>query len=164
MVRSRLTYSCKTWNINQEQMNRVNSTYVNMLRKMIKDGYKRRMETENDFSYVYSNEHVQRICKTGSIAEFIQKQQIKYLAHIARCPNNTIIKRLLFADVKNTKRGRPILTLEDRVLEYVRLSADEFYKKALKRELYGLTLVSRSITSKASFELNIMYVCCMIVN
>ena len=28
MVRSRLTYSCQTWNINQEQMNRVNSTYV----------------------------------------------------------------------------------------------------------------------------------------
>ena len=136
MVRSRLTYSCQTWNINQEQMNRVNSTYVNMLRKMIRDGYKRRVETENEFSYVYSNEDVLRICKTGSIAEFIQKQQIKYLAHIARCPNNTIIKRLLFADVKNTKRGRPILTLENRVLEYVRLSADEFYKKALKRELY----------------------------
>ena len=136
MVRSRLTYSCQTWNINQEQMNRVNSTYVNMLRKMIRDGYKRRVETENDFSYVYSNEDVLRICKRGSIAEFIQKQQIKYLAHIARCPNNTIIKRLLFADVKNTKRGRPILTLEDRVLAYVRLSADEFYKKALKRELY----------------------------
>ena len=59
-----------------------------MLRKMIRDGYKRRVETENEFSYVYSNEDVLRICKTGSIAEFIQKQQIKYLAHIARCPNN----------------------------------------------------------------------------
>ena len=135
MVRGRLTHACQTWNINQEQMNRVNSTYVNMLRKMIRDGYKRRMETENDFSYVYSNKDVLRICKTESIAEFIQKQQIKYLAHIARFPNNTIIKRLLFADVKNTKRGRPILTLEDRVLEYVR-QVDESYKKALKRELY----------------------------
>ena len=44
MVRSRLTYSCQTWNINQEQMNRVNSTYVNMLRKMIRD---RSLQTKN---------------------------------------------------------------------------------------------------------------------
>ena len=95
------------------------------------------METENDFSYVYSNEDVLRICKTGSIEDFIRKQQVKYLAHIARCPSNTLIKRLLFADVKTTKRGRPISTLEDRVLEHVRLSADEFYKKALKREVYN---------------------------
>ena len=116
-------------------MNRVNSTYVNMLRKMIRDGYKQRMETENDFSYVYNNEDVLRICKTGSIADFIKKQQVKYLALIARCPN-TMIKRLLFADVKTTKRGRPISTLENRVLEHVRLSADEFYKKALKRDVY----------------------------
>ena len=31
MVRSRLTYSCQTWNINQQQQQRIRSTYINML-------------------------------------------------------------------------------------------------------------------------------------
>ena len=135
MIRSRLTYSCQTWNVNAVQMNRINSTYVNMLRKIIRDGYKRRIETENEFSYVYSNENVLQICKTESIIEFVHKQQTKYLAHIARCSNTTLIKRLLFSDMETKKRGRPISTLEDQVLQYVSLSADEFYKKALKRDV-----------------------------
>ena len=66
-----------------------------MLRKMIRDGYKRRIETKKEFSYVYFNGVVLRICKSGSIADFIRKQQV----HIARYPNNTTIKRVFFADV-----------------------------------------------------------------
>ena len=69
MVRGRLIYSCQTWNVNQIQMNRINSTYMNMnmMRKMIRDGYKRRNETEADFSFVYSNDDVLNICKTDNI-------------------------------------------------------------------------------------------------
>ena len=139
MVRSRLTNSCQAWNINQEQMNRVNSTYVNLLRKMIRHGYKRRMETENDFSYVYRNEDFLINCKTWSIAEFIQKQQIKYFSTLQDA--QIIHDKLLFADVKNRKRG-PISTLEDRVLEHMRRLADEFYKKALRREVYMVRIWS----------------------
>ena len=134
MVRNRLTYSCQTWNVNQIQMNRINSTYMNMMRKIIRDGYKRRNETEANFSFVYSND-VLNICKTDNILDYVKRQQAKYLVHIARRTNTTFIKRLLFADVKTTKRGRPISTLEYQVLEYVRLTVDEFYKKALKREV-----------------------------
>ena len=108
---------------------------MNMMRKMIRDWYKRRNETEADFSFVYSNDDVLNICKIDNILDYVKRQQAKYLGHIARRPNTTFIKRLLFADVKTTKRGRPISTLEDQVLEYVRLTADEFYKKALKREV-----------------------------
>ena len=42
-------------------MNRVNSTYVNMLRKMIRDGYKQRMETGNDFLLLASYLHAQSV-------------------------------------------------------------------------------------------------------
>ena len=37
MVRSRLTYSCQTWNITQHQKERIDATYNNMLRKMIRE-------------------------------------------------------------------------------------------------------------------------------
>ena len=77
-----------------------------MMRKMIRDGYNRRNETEADFSFVYSNDDVLNICKTDNILEYVKRQQAKYLAHIAKRPNTTFIKRLLFADVKRTKRGR----------------------------------------------------------
>ena len=135
MIRSRLTYSCQTWNINQQQMNRIDTAYMNMLRKMINNGYKRNNVLESDFRYVLSNNDILTICKTENILEYVRRQQMKYLAHIARRPNSTFIKRLLFSDVKTTKRGRPIVTLEGQVLEYVQMSADEFYKKALKKEL-----------------------------
>ena len=61
-----------------------------------------------NWSFVYNN-----------ILEYVKRQQAKYLAHIARRPNTTFIKRLLFADVKRTKRGRPISTLEDQVLSKI---------------------------------------------
>ena len=35
IVRSRLTYSCQTWNVTQAQMSKINSAYVGMLRKLV---------------------------------------------------------------------------------------------------------------------------------
>ena len=61
---------------------------------------------------------------------FIKQQQENYLGHIARYKNTSIVKKLLFNDNKNIKRGRPAKTLEDYVLEG---PADNFYREALKR-------------------------------
>jgi len=135
MVRTRLTYSCQTWNTDQHQMNRVNSSYMTMLRKMINNGFKRENVSEDNFSYVLSHEEVLKICKTENIIDYIQRQQVKYLAHIARRSNSFFIKRLLFPDVKVTKRGRRIMTLEDYVLSHLQMTADQFYKKALSKTL-----------------------------
>lgn len=38
IVRSRLTYSCQMWNLTQVQMNKINSTYIQMLRKFVRNG------------------------------------------------------------------------------------------------------------------------------
>ena len=59
IVRSRLTYSCQTWTLTQAQMNKINSTYVQMLRKLVRNGSK----TE-EYHYVYSNEQILQICNT----------------------------------------------------------------------------------------------------
>ena len=131
IVRSRLTYSCQTWNLTERQTNRVNSAYTSMLRKMVKGGYRRKKETE--FHFVLSNSDLHSICQTEDVSEFTKRQQRKYLAHLARQPNSTLTKQLLFNSNKTTKRGKQS-TLESTVLCDEQCSADEFYKKALKRE------------------------------
>ena len=132
MVRSRLTYSCQTWNLSKRQMDRINSAYIGMLRKMMKGGY-RRKKGDNEFGYVYSNSDVIRICKTEDISAFVQRQQKTYLAHLARKPNSSLTKRLLFNNDKYTKPGKQY-TLEDIVLGNEGCTADAFYRQALNRK------------------------------
>ena len=109
MVRSRLTYSCQTWNVTARQMERINSTYSTMLRKMIKGGYRRK--TNNEWSFGLSNKDPHNICGTENMDIYVGRQQQKYLAHIARQPNNALTKRLLFNCDESRKPG-PKLTLE----------------------------------------------------
>jgi len=79
LVRSRLTYSCQTWNLNQVQMQRINSTYIQMLRKLVRNGCKK-----EEFRYVMTNNEILRLCRTDDIPTFVSKQQTSYLAHFAR--------------------------------------------------------------------------------
>ena len=112
LVRSRLTYSCQTWNLSIIQMQKINSTYISMLRKLVRNGCKR-----EEFRYTLTNEEILARCKTSDIPSFVLKQQASYLGHLARQPNTSLTKRLLFNDNKRTKSGRPFETLEDKVDE-----------------------------------------------
>ena len=65
MVRSWLTYSCQTWNVRARQMERINSSYSSMIRKIIKDGYRRK--NNNEWGFALSNEYLHNICGTENI-------------------------------------------------------------------------------------------------
>ena len=132
VVRSRLTYSCQTWSITPRQRNRINTSYTGMLRKMVKGGYRRKSETEWNFQL--TNNDLHNICKTEEINAFVLRQQKKYLAHLARQPNWALSKRLLFNDNKSRKPG-PQTTLENMVLKAENSTSNDFYKKALNREI-----------------------------
>ena len=87
MVRSCLMYSCQTWNINQQQQQqRVRSTYINMLRKMIRGGFERRNDDNNEqtFHFVLSSADVLRICETEDILQYVMRQHQNYLGHIVQ--------------------------------------------------------------------------------
>ena len=131
MVRSRLTYSCQTWNLTSRQKDRVNSTYTTILRKMIKGGYRRKKD--NEWHFVLTKQDLHRICGTEDIDKYTARQQKKYLAHLARQNNRSITKQLLFNCNEATKPGRKS-TLESSVLNDEECTANEFYRKALKRE------------------------------
>ena len=132
IVRSRLAYSCQTWNLTKRQMDRIDSTYTSMLRKMVKGGYRRKKETE--WSFELSDDDLHRICGTEDISNFATRQQKKYQAHLVRQSNDTITKRLLFNSNNACKPGRQS-TLESRVLCDEFVSADEFYRRAINREI-----------------------------
>ena len=58
IVRSRLTYSCQTWNLTVTQTNKINSTYIQMLRKLVQNGSKQKtsvMFTQTSESCRYVN-------------------------------------------------------------------------------------------------------------
>ena len=65
---------------------------------------------------------------------YVAKQQTKYLAHMARQETSSTAKKLLFNDNKNVKKGRPAIAMEQQVLQHTGLTADQFYRNALKRE------------------------------
>ena len=79
VVRSRLTYSCQTWNITARQRNRINSSYTGMLRKMVKGGYRRKSETEWNFQL--TNNDLHNLCKTEDISAFEYGTQSRKILH-----------------------------------------------------------------------------------
>ena len=95
LVRSRLTYGCQTWVLTNQQTDRIRACYNTMLRKMIRNGFKRKPD---EFSYVMTNEVILQLCKTTPLNDFIEKQQKTYLAHVIRSDDTSILKKLLFND------------------------------------------------------------------
>ena len=130
LVRSRLTYSCPVWITTATQQNKICSTYLSMLRKMIKNGYQRKT---NQWNYVYTNEDVQRICHASDISHFVKSQQRNYAAHIIRKGNNSIAKRLMFNNDAAKMQGRQS-NLKKMVLQSEECSEKDFCRLAMNRE------------------------------
>ena len=129
LVRSRLTYACEAWHLTQRQIERMSATYHGYLRKMIKGGYKRR---ENSWSFELATVDLLRISKTSSLKIFIEKQQLKYIAHIIRKNNSSISKRLLFNDNSSKKPG-PQTTVISNIIKSERCTPTQLYTSAMER-------------------------------
>ena len=81
------------------------------------------------------NENVLCTCDTESINTIIARQQKKFLAHVIRREDESIIKQLTFNDDINRIPG-PHTTLRSPVLKReAPTDANEFYKNAMKRKI-----------------------------
>ena len=85
LVRRRLPYSCQKWNGNQTRMNIINFVYIWMLRKLVWNDSKTK-----DFKYVITNEEIIKICHTEYNHKFVERQQVSYLANLARQTNSCL--------------------------------------------------------------------------
>ena len=114
-IQSQLVYFCQNWNLTAAQYERIDSTYQNLLRRMIRDGFNR--VGENDYWYRINSERLHSLCGTSDALIFVKKQQLNYCEHLIRMPHSRIPKTLLFNEDKYKKRGRPYKSLLEQALE-----------------------------------------------
>ena len=129
LVRSRLIYSCPVWTLTASQRGKISSAYTSTLRKKVKNGFKRK---ENQWSFVYTNDDIRRICNATDVSKFVMTQQRNYAAHIVRMDNSSIAKRLFFNNDQSRRQGRQ-QTLKMIVLKNEECSEIEFCEQAMRR-------------------------------
>ena len=97
-VRSRLVYGTQASFPLEKQMKRLESCWAQHLRYMVKGGWARKEEDEIDYRFLYRNNEIEEIVGSTPLRNFIEKQHLKYIAHVCRGPNTSITKKLLFAE------------------------------------------------------------------
>lgn len=131
LVRSRLTYGCQTWTLSNSQKGRLNASYMSMIRKMVRGGYKRKT---GEWAYKLTNQNLLNICKTENITAFTDRQKSRYLAHLLRLPDTSITKRMVFNADRSVRTG-PHTTFLKTILEAEDSTLAEFARRSMKKEL-----------------------------
>ena len=85
-------------------------------------------------AFVKTNKEILELCKTEPIETFIYRQQRRYLAHIIRQEDNSLVKTLTFNNDQNRVPG-PYTTLKSSVLNADEFSEIEFYKQTMNRQI-----------------------------
>ena len=133
-VRSRLVYACQNWNLTQQQFDRLDAVYRNLLRRMIRGGFRFVNTDANDYRYAINNNQLHDICGTSDVSFFIKSQQHHYVSHIIRMPVTRTVKLLTFNNDHYTKRGRPTKSLLDQAIEFKNVSLNQYVTLALSKK------------------------------
>ena len=103
IVRSRLTYGCRSWRLTTNEMSKINSFWNTSIRCLVRHGQSRK---QNSYAYRLTNKQIYEKTDLDPIYNFILDQQTKFLQHIIRGEDTRISKQLLFHDEKKKLRGR----------------------------------------------------------
>ena len=131
LVRSRLTYGCQVWSLTANQYGLLNATYNRMLRIMVRNGFKRKVDS---WAFVLTNIEMHKICGTENLEAFINRQQRAYVAHIVRKNDKSITKRLTFNADASHRRGTNSNLLKTVLARDGRLE-QAFYQDCLEKKL-----------------------------
>ena len=132
-IRTRLIYSCQNWNLTAAQYDRIDTTYRNLLRRMVRGGF--RHIGENDYRYRINNQRLHSLCGTSDLSIFVKKQQSRYCEHIIRMSQDRTPKMLMFNNEKYSKRGRPSKSLLEQVIENNSCTLDTLCNNALSKKI-----------------------------
>ena len=98
-VRSRLIYGTQACFPLENQMKKLESCWIQHLSYMVKEGWARMGTAEgeevDDYRLLCRNTEIVR---SMTLRNFIEKQHLKYIAHICRCSNTAFTKKLLFSE------------------------------------------------------------------
>ena len=131
-VRSRLTYSCQNWNLTANQFEKLDATYRNFLRRMVRGGFARADVNEGNFRYKLDNDKLHAICRTSDVSYFIRKQQKSYAGHVVRMPIERYAKQLMFNDDRYHRVGRSTPSLLEQVINHNNYTIDSFINISMK--------------------------------
>lgn len=151
-VRSRLCYCCETWTLTKKQLNRLESSHMQFLRRMVRGGMERltsrkeitKMKEEGNedginWRWKHTNAKIFNLTKTLSMEEFIERQNQRWIAHVVRAPNNALTKQLIFTEEHFTLIGRRSKTVYENVLatqrEKLGNSEETFLRESMKSKL-----------------------------
>ena len=126
-IQSRLTYACQNWNVNANQLERLNVTYRKFLRRMVHGGFSYINESENDYRYRINNEMLHDLCGTTDLS-------VPQITDFKAC--DSYVSRSCCKNVnvdKYTKKGRPCKTLLEQAVERNGATVDEMCNQALMR-------------------------------
>ena len=98
LVKSILLYAAQAWYMTAKEKLELDVTYRTFLRLMVRKGWKNKVSNDGDSSFnpIISNDKLYRITGACSLVNSIDKQFVKYQAHILRMPNKAIQKKLQF--------------------------------------------------------------------
>lgn len=125
-----LCYQCQTWSLTTTHQRKLVSTEMRCLRKAA--GVTRRDKLRNEI--------IRERVGTEAVLSYIQRQQIRWFAHLERMPYNSIpFKAYTKRGEGHRARGRPRRRWEDNIketLQQQRLSISEAARRARTRTLH----------------------------
>ena len=120
-VRSRLLYETQAWYINEENIRKLETCWMELLRQVVNGGKREwwsRLPTPEDaedteFRLRYTNTDILNITKNNSLRNVIRSQYLKYIGHVCRCPNTTLTKKMLFAESRRPYKRDPWISIAE---------------------------------------------------
>ena len=155
-VRSRLCYCCETWTLTQKQYNRIEAVHFQFLRRIIRGGMAKKSSNKEiadaklkskkggdqtalesvNWAWKLNNDKIITISKTSKIVDYIEKQNIRWVAHVIRSSNDTLAKQLMFVDEKFCKVGFHHQTVYENVIKIQKdqgKSVETFLRECLRK-------------------------------
>ena len=116
-VRSRLTYGLQALFPNVQQLRSLGTCWNQLLRSMVKGGWKRRDTSddveEKDYRFVYTNADITGIIKTANLRDNVYAQYLRYTGHICRMPNTSLVKKMMFSTPERRYYRNPWLKISE---------------------------------------------------
>ena len=111
-ARSRLLYGTQAWYINEENIRKLETCWMELLRQMVHGGWNRIPAPEDaedtEFRLRCINTNILQITKNNSLRNVIRSQYLKYIGHVCHCPNTTLTKKMTVCEVWASKQTGPL--------------------------------------------------------
>ena len=140
VVRSRLTYALQTDRLPVHDRKKLDSIWLRMCRKMVRNGFRRvGGENEDSIKFFYKNEDIARICKTQPASVFCEIQHLKFVGHVTRMENDAPQKQWLFAKTHSGQTDQWKLLARDWNMEPGQIRRVVANRKSLQELLNATT-------------------------